>query len=763
MILNATARVWLGLLLCLAPADVWAVQDAVNNRSMPNPATDRDGFSRWQQQMRGRLAEMLGIPDRRISLEPDARGQFESDGVIVEKWVLAAEPGSRIPAVLYRPQRAPAERMPAVVLTYGHGGSKSHPAYNYLGQAFAKLNIVCLAIDPIGEEERHQELRRGTRAHDPEAVHQAAWNAHRPIMGKLVFDTMRGVDFLLTRDDVDPDRIGVAGNSLGGATAGWMAVLDTRLNFAIVSGWAFGPAVEKWGKFCTRVPNEQMRRMLQWHEYLGLAAPHCSVLVTNGDSDVIIDREGTGEAWRDTDAAVAQAEEIYAALGAPGGIKTWYEKGGGHRPYPAHPEVLAWTVSRLNPPDWAASDVRALPEINFGEWTESNGIVLERLYGTELHLKGATVCGLDITYIAPEQLRVLTAAESGAPEFTLAGWLQQIQDTEDRDQREHPGIDQRDVPSEVPARIQPWLGRQMWERDTDGPILSLGESGHFDDTHIFAPAVMCEEGRYLMLYCGARGAVSERVFQLGLAESDDGLSFNRRQVTPVFGFDDAKHSVLTPTLLRSADGSILREDGQLRMWFSSTWFKDGNGLHTLHEASSADGVTWTEPSPVLLPDVYAPTILKENGGYHMWYTDVSGASWVIRYATSVDGRQWRTTPEPVLQVDQDWERDRLFYPAVVKVDDVYLMWYGSYWSERRNTTALGVAASLDGLVWYKNPHNPVLRPDPDRSWESHYVTSQSIRRSSDGSFRIWYASRKRPPFVNKYFAINTAVWRPPSD
>ncbi len=89
------------------------------------------------------------------------------------------------------------------------------------------------------------------------------------------------------------------------------------------------------------------------------------------------------------------------------------------------------------------------------------------------------------------------------------------------------------------------------------------------------------------------------------------------------------------------------------------------------------------------------------------------------------------------------------------------MWYGSYWSERSNTTAIGLAVSLDGKRWMRNPHNPVLRPDPDRPWESHYTTSQSVIRNADGSFRIWYASRKQPPFVNKYFAINTATWRGP--
>jgi hypothetical protein len=55
----------------------------------------------------------------------------------------------------------------------------------------------------------------------------------------------------------------------------------------------------------------------------------------------------------------------------------------------------------------------------------------------------------------------------------------------------------------------------------------------------------------------------------------------------------------------------------------------------------------------------------------------------------------------------------------------------------------------------------VVRPDPDRPWESHYVTSQSVRRMEDGTIRMWFASRKDPPHRNKYFAINTAVWSGP--
>ena len=214
---------------------------------MPDPVSDQKAFFSWQTNMRSRLADLLGIPDERVALDSESRGRFELDGIVIEKWVFTSEPGSRVPAVLYRPIEH-SKPLPGVVLTFGHGGSKSQPAYNYIGQLLAKIGIACLALDPIGEEERHIRGAMGTRAHDPFDVHCKAWCSGRPIMGKMVFDTMRGVDFLLSREDIDPRRIGVAGNSLGGAIAAWMAVLDVRLRFAVVSGWAFAPATEKWGK-----------------------------------------------------------------------------------------------------------------------------------------------------------------------------------------------------------------------------------------------------------------------------------------------------------------------------------------------------------------------------------------------------------------------------------------------------------------------------------------------------------------------------------
>jgi predicted GH43/DUF377 family glycosyl hydrolase len=319
---------------------------------------------------------------------------------------------------------------------------------------------------------------------------------------------------------------------------------------------------------------------------------------------------------------------------------------------------------------------------------------------------------------------------------------------------------------EPPAEVRAWLGPQEWKRDADGPVLSLGAEGAFDDTHIFAPTVVREEGRYRMWYCGSQGFAhdlapmrtrDERVFRLGLAESDDGVRF-RRHVGPVMELPTPRLSLVTPTVLRDARGQPLREDGKLRMWFTSATLGGGGPPHAIQQAYSVDGVQWTDVSAVQIARAYCPSVVKTPQGYSLWYTEPGRYPWIIRHATSADGNTWTVTEQPVLAISQPWEHDLQIYPCVLHVDGVYLMWYASYLQKNHETTAIGFAASTDGITWHKHPQNPVLRPDPDRAWESHYVSSHSVMQLDDGRFRIWYASRKAPPFQNLYFALNTAVW-----
>ena len=311
--------------------------------------------------------------------------------------------------------------------------------------------------------------------------------------------------------------------------------------------------------------------------------------------------------------------------------------------------------------------------------------------------------------------------------------------------------------TQLPARLQRWLQPQEWVRDSDQPVLSLGKAGAFDDTHIFAPCIQQDGDLFRLWYCGSRGKVSQRVFDLGVAISRDGRTFEKADGNPAFRFGDGRHSVLTPT--------ILKDGNRWRMWFSATDFANGNGLHTLHVCTSDDGVRWSIPSPALLPGVYAPSVLKGDDQYRMWYAKVDRDPWVICHASSADGLDWSVTAEPVLKLDrQSWEAGRLFYPTVAQQDGVFVMWYGSYWQAAlpEQKTALGFAVSSDGLQWHKHPDNPVFQPEPKQEWESHYVTSESVLRLADGSWRMWYASRTKPPFVHKYFAIGSATWKGPA-
>ena len=131
-----------------------------------------------------------------------------------------------------------------------------------------------------------------------------------------------------------------------------------------------------------------------------------------------------------------------------------------------------------------------------------------------------------------------------------------------------------------PPELRQWLAApQAWVRDTPSPIVSLGDPGQFDDSHIFAPAVALTGKTCELWYCGSTGEVARRVFRLGLATGPVDQRLVKNAANPVCQFGDDNHSVLTPTLLRRPDGSALRENGRLRMWFSSTWFGEIGRAH----------------------------------------------------------------------------------------------------------------------------------------------------------------------------------------
>lgn len=287
---------------------------------------------------------------------------------------------------------------------------------------------------------------------------------------------------------------------------------------------------------------------------------------------------------------------------------------------------------------------------------------------------------------------------------------------------------------------------------------------------------MRNEDGFRMFYCGS-GPQEGRLFKMGIADSDDGLTWTKHEAGPVLGFGDGKTSLVTPALVRYGPGWVRRESGALRMYVVAVDFT-GDRVHRLYQTTSRnDGLTWSPLTGPLMENVYAPTLLWEDGRYRMWYVDVSKEPWCFRVAESADGTHWEPADsEPVLQIDQAWEKGNLFYPYVIYDRGRYLMWYGAYWLKRNDATAIGLAVSDDGIHWHKYADNPLIRPDPERAFESNYCTSHTVLphcveggsswllggrrwRVCDG-YQIWYATRNRESGKHKYFAIGTALCSP---
>jgi dienelactone hydrolase len=206
--------------------------------AQPFPAPKN--LAEWEGQratMQRQLAEMLGLDPmpERMPLNVVQTGEQVFEDIVIENLHYQASPGLYVTANLYRPAKVEG-KLPAILYGCGHSdvqapdgtslGNKTH--YQHHGAWFARHGYVCLIYDTVqlGEirGEHHGTYRLGrwwwmARGYTPAGVE--AWNG------------MRGIDYLVSRPDVDAERIGVTGRSGGGAYSWWIAALDDRVKVAV--------------------------------------------------------------------------------------------------------------------------------------------------------------------------------------------------------------------------------------------------------------------------------------------------------------------------------------------------------------------------------------------------------------------------------------------------------------------------------------------------------------------------------------------------
>ena len=201
-----------------------------------------EGVRERQRGVVTELWKMLGGPFDRTPLNPRITGIVERPGYRIEKLTFESRPRLYVTANVYVPARP--GRRPAILAPLGHStNGKAWASYQRLFSNLARKGYVVLAYDPFGQGERieYPGKRPGQSTIEGGGTGEHEYAGRRLILLGANFslfrawDGIRGVDYLLTRPDVDPDRIGCCGQSGGGTLTQYLAALESRIRVAVVS------------------------------------------------------------------------------------------------------------------------------------------------------------------------------------------------------------------------------------------------------------------------------------------------------------------------------------------------------------------------------------------------------------------------------------------------------------------------------------------------------------------------------------------------
>ena len=278
----------------------------------------------WHAELCERLWDLLGVGDfpwqpyGPEELHPEVEERTQVDGLWRERVWLSTDEDLRVPAYLFLPAEAEGPR-PAIIVFPGHGTIdqtaglvKSYQRANALELARAGFVTLTMELRGFG--------KLGALGHLQ--IDAAARLIGRTWYGLLVHDGMRAVDYLLTRPEVDPGRIGATGIGAGGALTMYTSALDDRVQVALVNSYLGKYVVMSLDEEhcpCNDIPG--ILRYAEMGDVAALIAPR-PVMFVNGRRD-----PATSHAARGSFAIVHQ---VYRLLGVPRRAKLIEPESMGH-------------------------------------------------------------------------------------------------------------------------------------------------------------------------------------------------------------------------------------------------------------------------------------------------------------------------------------------------------------------------------------------------------------------------------------------------
>lgn len=335
----------------------------------------------YQARMRSFFLSQIGEFPERTPLNAQIVAQEQRDGYRVEKIILESQPGLYVTALLYLPEAAPP--YPAVLVPCGHSpAGKGRDLYQLAPILLAKNGMAALCYDPIEQGERVQLSDEQGEPYAVSVFGHQLMGVGCTLLGRNVamfriWDGMRCIDYLQSRPEIDPQRIGCTGISGGGTLTSYLMALDDRISAAAPGCYitSLRRHIETTGpQDAEQNIHGQIAFGMGHEDYVMMRAPKPTLIMTaTGD---YFDIDGSWDTFR-------MAKRLYEKLGHAERVDLFETEGEHGFPQPMREASCRWMRRWLLHIDDAAAQVTAVTEQESAvaseeqTWCTPNGRVIQ--------------------------------------------------------------------------------------------------------------------------------------------------------------------------------------------------------------------------------------------------------------------------------------------------------------------------------------------------------------------------------------------------
>nr|WP_320059114.1 acetylxylan esterase [uncultured Bacteroides sp.] len=338
--------------------------NALRDKELSEAVVSKKKMLHYISQVRDRLTRIVGERPERVSLNGRVTGVVWGEGFKVEKIVFESIPGRYVTAHLYLPEAA-SKPLPACIEMCGHGlAGKGNGSLSAVHMAVN--GIAVMVVDPIAQGERLQLIdEKGHSLTRGVTTEHTLLNPAYNLLGSSLaveeyWDNSRAVDYLLSRADIDKDKIGAYGFSGGGTQAAYLIALDQRIKVGCI-GLFFSSrerTLELQGPSdgCQQIPYEGKER-IEIADFALMMAPK-PLIILDGKYD-FVDHWG---ALRGFD----ELKKCYSVLGYPDKVAQYYAEDGHAMPPDVQIRLLEWFKK------WLTGEKSRLTNVPEDKWQGSN-------------------------------------------------------------------------------------------------------------------------------------------------------------------------------------------------------------------------------------------------------------------------------------------------------------------------------------------------------------------------------------------------------